>query len=88
MEQRKAGYCSISKLKVTKNDQTSGKEITVEVTDPVEMRIEIKNFYQNIFNKQEVMEGSKAIENFLTSQGNTEPLLELNRRKLSDTQRD
>ena len=34
------------------------------------------------------MEGSKAIENFLTSQGDTEPLLELNRRKLSDAQRD
>ena len=29
MEERKAGYCSISKLKVTKNDQISDKEITV-----------------------------------------------------------
>ena len=27
MEQRKAGYCSISKLNVTKNDQITGKEV-------------------------------------------------------------
>ena len=48
----------------------------------------MKNFYQSIFNKQDVLEGSEAITNFLTSQGNTEPLLELNRRKLSDAKRD
>ena len=63
-----------------------GKDATVEVTDPIEVREEMKNFYQDIFNKQEVLEGSTAIENFLTSQGDTEPLLELSRRKLSDTQ--
>ena len=85
MEQRKAGYCSISKLRVTKKDKISGKDVTVEVTDPIEVREEMKNFYQDIFNKQEVLEGSTAIENFLTSQGDTEPLPELNRRKLSDT---
>ena len=56
MEQRKAVYCSISKLKVTKNDPTSGKEYTTEVTDPVNIREEMKNFYQSIFNKQDVLE--------------------------------
>ena len=88
MEQRKAGYCSISKLNVRKHDPTSGKDIIIEVTDPIKVRDEMKNFYQSIFNKQEVLEGSEAITNFLTSQGDTEPLLELNRRKLSDAQRD
>ena len=48
----------------------------------------MKNFYRSIFKKLEVLEDSKAMENFLTSQGDTEPLLDLNRRKLGDAQRD
>ena len=48
----------------------------------------MKNFYQSIFNKPDVLEGKEAIANFLTSQGDIEPLLEFNRRKLNDVQRD
>ena len=51
MEQRKAGYCSISKLNVTKHDPTLGKDIIIEVTDPAKVRDEMKNFYQSIFKK-------------------------------------
>ena len=44
MEQRKAGYCSISQLNITKNDPTSGKDYTTEVTDPANIRDEMRNF--------------------------------------------
>merc|ERR1712082_346489 len=62
MEQRRAGYCNISKLKVAKWDKTTGKEINIEVTEPMEIRGEMRDFYQNIFAKQEVLEGPSAIE--------------------------
>ena len=48
----------------------------------------MKHFCQDIFRKQDILEGPFVIENFLTSQGDTKPLLELNRRKLNNEQRD
>ena len=51
MEQRRAGYCAISKLKVVKEDKNTGKEINIEVTEPKEIREEMRGFYQNIFAK-------------------------------------
>ena len=77
MEQRRAGYCSIGKLKVTKEDKNTGKEINIEVTDPGDIREEMRNFYQDIFRKQDILEGPSSIENFLNSQGDYKPLLEL-----------
>ena len=77
MEQRRAGYCAISKLKVTKEDKNTGKKINIEVTDPKDIREEMKSFYQDIFSKQEILEGPSSIENFLNSQGDYRPLLEL-----------
>ena len=76
MEQRRAGYCNISKLKVAKWDKNTGKEINIEVTEPKEIRGEMRDFYQNIFAKQEVLEGPSAIENFLNSDDDQGPLLE------------
>ena len=77
MEQRRAGYCAISKLKVTKEDKITGKKINIEVTEPKDIREEMRNFYQDIFTKQEILEGPSSIENFLNSQGDYRPLLEL-----------
>ena len=88
MEQRRAGYCAISKLKVAKRDKNTGKEINIEVTEPKEIREEMRNFYQNIFSKQTVLEGPSAIENFLNSDDDQRPLLEFKKRTLSNTQRD
>ena len=48
----------------------------------------MKSFYQDIFSKQEILEGPSSIENFLNSQGDYRPLLELKKRKLSNVQRD
>ena len=79
MEQRRAGYCAISKLKVIKEDKNTGKKINVEVTEPQEMR----SFYQDIFAKQQILEGPSAIENFLNSEGDYRPLLELKKRDLA-----
>ena len=85
MEQRRAGYCAISKLKVAKRDKNTGKEINIEVTEPKEIREEMRNFYQNIFLKQTVLEGPFAIENFLNSDDDQRPLLEFKKRTLSNT---
>ena len=47
----------------------------------------MRNYYQDIFWKQDILEGPSSIENFLNSQGDSRPLLELNRRKLTNDQR-
>ena len=52
MEQRRADYCAISKLKVTKEDKITGKKINIEVTEPKDIREEMRSFYQDIFTKQ------------------------------------
>ena len=88
MEQKRAGYCAISKLKVSKEDKNTGKKINIEVTEPQEIREEMRCFYQNIFAKQQIIEGPSAIENFLNSDDDYRPLLELKKRTLSNSQRD
>ena len=80
MEQRQAGYCAISKLKVVKEDKITGEKINVEVTEPKEIREEMRGFYQNIFAKQTVLEGPSAIENFLNSDDDQRPSLELKKK--------
>ena len=57
MEQRKARYCSIGKLRVIKKVKNTGEDINVEVTSPEDIREEMKNFYQDIFRKQDILEG-------------------------------
>ena len=77
MEQKRAGYCAISKLKVLKEDKNTGEKINIEVTEPQEIREEMRGFYQNIFAKQQIIEGPSAIENFLNSDDDQRPSLEL-----------
>ena len=48
----------------------------------------MKNFYQNIFNKQTVKDGDKGIDDFLKSDGDTDPYEELVKRQLSNETRD
>ena len=50
--------------------------------------MKLKNFYQNIFNKQDVKEGTEAIENFLNLDEDIDPFEELTNMKLSDDTRD
>ena len=88
MEQKRAGYCAISKLKVLKEDKNTGEKINIEVTEPQEIREEMRGFYQNIFAKQQIIEGPSAIENFLNSDDDYRPLLEFKKKTLSNSQRD
>ena len=48
----------------------------------------MRSFYQDIFAKQQIIEGPSAIENFLNSDDDHRPLLELKKRTLSNSQRD
>ena len=67
MEQQRAGYCSIGKLRVIREDKNTGKKINIEVTYPGDIRKEMRNFYQDIFRKQDILEGPSSIENFFNS---------------------
>ena len=55
----------------------TGKKINIKVTEPKDIREEMRSFYQDIFAKQQILEGPSAIENFLNSDGDYRPLLEL-----------
>ena len=48
----------------------------------------MRKFYQQIFNKQTVKEGTEAIDEFLNSDADTNPFEELESRKLNDETRD
>ena len=73
MEQLKGSYCSITKLRVEKTDVTTGEKVEKEIIEPHEIRDEMKNFYQDIFDKQTVKDGDQGIEDFLKSDGDTDP---------------
>ena len=60
MEQLKGSYCSLTKLR----DVTTGQKVEKEMIEPHEIRDEMKNFYQDIFNKQTVKDGDQEIEDF------------------------
>ena len=64
MEQLKGSYCSLTKLRVEKTDVTTGQKVEKEIIEPHETRDEMKNFYQDIFNKQTVKDGDPGIEDF------------------------
>ena len=48
----------------------------------------MKNFYQDIFNKQKVKDGDQGIEDFLKSDGDSDPYEELVKRQLTNETRD
>ena len=78
MEQRKAGYCCISKLKVNSIDKKTGEKVELEVIEPKEIRDEMKKFYQDIFAKQKIHEREDSVNNYLNLDDDVEALKELN----------
>ena len=48
----------------------------------------MKSFYQNIFNRQEIKEGTEAIDEFLKLDDDDNPYQELVNRRISDEIRD
>ena len=60
----------------------------VNTKDKIEIRDEMKTFYQNIFNRQIVKEGTGAIEEFLKLDDDENPYQELFNRRISDEIRD
>ena len=67
LEQRKGGYCNLTKLRVEETDVQMQQKVEKEIIDPTEIRSEAKKFYQKIFNRQEVKKGTDAIDEFLNS---------------------
>ena len=61
MEKRKGGYCNLTELRVQKTDAATKLQVEEEIINPSKIRDEMKTFYQNHFNRQEVKEGAKAI---------------------------
>ena len=66
MEQRKAGYCCISKLRVNTIDKNTGKKVELEVIEPKEIRDEMKKIYQDIFEKQKLRKRKTQFKTTLT----------------------
>ena len=66
MEQRKAGYCCISKLRINSTDKKTGEKVEKEVIEQKEIRDEMKNFYQDIFAKQTIDKGDDQLRTTLT----------------------
>ena len=65
MEQRKGGYCNLTKLRVEETDEQTQIKVQREIIYPTEIISEMQNFYQKIFNNQEVKKGTEAIDDFL-----------------------
>ena len=84
----KGGYCNLTKLRVEKTDESTGQKVEKEIIEPHDIRDEMKNFYQNIFNKQVVKDGDKGIDEFLKSDEDTDPYEELVKRHLTNETRD
>ena len=58
-------YCSLTKVRVQQTDVFTKLKVEEEIIEPSKIRNEMKNVYQNKFNKQDVKEGTEAIDNFL-----------------------
>ena len=63
------------------------KKVEKQIIKPLDIRDEMKNFYQNIFNKQVVKDGDKGIDEFLKSDEDTDPQEELVKRQLTNETR-
>ena len=53
------------------------KKVEKEVIEPSEIRDEMRKFYQQIFNKQTVRDGTGALDDFFISDADTNPYGEL-----------
>ena len=84
LERRKGGYCNIVKIQVGINDQ---KE-PVFSKDPKIIRDNMANFYSEVYEKQTVKSSENDIIDYLNSDGYSEPIKELNNRRIPDSVRD
>ena len=76
LESRKRSYSNIVKLILPQ------KNYPEVLTKPEEIRKEMANNFQQIFNKQEIDNDPNCIINFLKSDDDIEPLYELLRRQI------
>ena len=64
MEKQESGYCNLTKLRVQQTEELTKLNVEEKIIEPSKIRCEMKTFYQNIFNKQEVKEVTEAIDEF------------------------
>ena len=90
MENAKQGYSEITRLRVpntlhNKNlPETADNLKFINITDSTLIQHEMHTTFQKIYQKQdELNTTSDALPNFLNSDNDTEPLAELNRRRLT-----
>ena len=84
MEKRKSGYCNLTNLRVQRTDELTKLNVEEEIIDTSNIRDEMKTFYQNTFNKQEVKVGKEAIDEFSKLDDDNSPFEELLNRRISD----
>ena len=84
IESKKVGYHEIIKLEIPDPKIPHPKEADkITLTEPEELRTAMKDFYQNIFNRQShVKDSPKDLEDFLKSENDTEPWKELQNRRI------
>ena len=87
-KKEKSGYCKLTNLRVQPTDELTKLKVEEEIIDPSKIRGEMKTFYQNIFNRHEVKEGTEAIDEFLKLDDDNSPYQELLNRRISDEIRD
>ena len=90
LEGSKAGYSEITRLRIKNpnfNETLPENAINkkyYEITEPKQIRTEMHTAFQEIYKTQAQLDTSHdALRNFLSSDGDTEPQNELNRRRLS-----
>ena len=88
IESKKVGYHEIIKLEIPNPNKPSPKEpdkqaSKISITEPEELRSTMKEFYQDIFNRQaHVKDSQKDLEDFLKNEEDPEPWKELLNRKI------
>ena len=75
MEQRKGGYDNLTKLRVQRTDAIAKTKVEEEIIDPSKIRDGMKTLYQNIFNRQNVKEGTEAIDELSNLANDDNPYL-------------
>ena len=88
MEQRKGGYCNLTKLRSNEQMMLTKLQVEEEIIDPSKIGDEMKTFDQNIFNRQEVKEGMEAIDEFVKLDNDDNPYQKLLNRRIFDEIRD
>ena len=90
LENSKGGYSEITRLRIknpnyneTLPENATNKKY-YEITEPTQIRSEMHTTFQEIYNTQAQLDTSPdALLNFLSSDGDTEPQNELNKRRLN-----